>query len=261
MFERMLRNLKISMLAGICLATALPAHSALIHQYVFAGNVDDQGTGGVNGTLVGGGATATGGVLQLDGTAWVTFGSYLVPTTGNYSVLLFAQYNYDGNVHEFISQGGSGGPGFYIGPYGNEMRVTDNYNWTATPDFGGGSCGFCTRIAAPLDGNWHHYALVVTGSSAEFFIDGISRGTRGSFGIGAGGNPTILGSQFGGNSELFKGQMSDVRIYDNALTGAQVAAISAEDSGVPEPASVTLLAGALLAMTLRARRSGVARSR
>ncbi len=199
-----------------------PGHSALLHQYVFNGDVNDQVCAGVDGLLVGD-ASASGGVLTLDGTgAWVAFGSnFLVPTVGDFSVTLFAQYTYDGNVHEFISQGNSGGPGFYIGPYGNEMRVTDNYGWTPTPYFSGSCGGVCTGIEAPSDGEWHHYALVRNGSSAEFFIDCISRGTRAGLSIG-GANPTILGSQFGGNSELFNGLMKDVRIYDNALSLAAV---------------------------------------
>jgi hypothetical protein len=254
-----LRNaIKISMLTCMALVAIGPAHSTLIHQYTFNGNVNDQVGGGVNGSLVGD-ASATGGVLTLDGTgAWVAFGgSFLVPTVGDFSVMLFAKYTFDGNVHEFISQGNSGGPGFYIGPYGNEMRVTDNYGWTATPFFSGSCGGACTGIEAPSDGAWHHYALVRSGSIAEFFIDGISRGTRSGLSIG-GANPTILGSQFGGNSELFNGQMQDVRIYDNALSHAAVQEVSNGPSATPEPGSALLLGSALLGAGLFARRKRAA---
>jgi len=99
---------------------------------------------------------------------------------------------------------------------------------------------------------------VRSGSSAEFFIDGISRGTRASLAIGGGGNPTLLGSQFGGNTELFNGQMQDVRIYDNALSGAAVQQISDGPSGVPEPGSALLLGSALLGAAILARRKRLA---
>ena len=246
--------LHLSMLAGMGFLAAGPAHSGLIHQYTFNGNVNDQVGGGVNGTLVGD-ASAAGGVLTLDGSGdWVSFGSnFLVPTSGSYSVLLFAKFTYDGNVHEFISQGNSGGPGFYIGPYGNEMRVSDNYGWTATPSFSGSCGGVCTGIEAPSDGDWHHYALVVSSGSAEFFIDGISRGTRSGFSIG-GASPTVLGSQFGGNWELFNGMMQDVRIYDNALSTSAVQEIIANQSGVPEPGSAVLVGSVMLVAGLLKRR-------
>src|SRR5437868_9027028 len=99
-----------------------------------------------------------------------------------------------------MSQGS--GPHFYIGPYGNEIRITDNYYWTATPPVVAGSCGGCGGVATPLDGDWHHYALVADGSNAEFFIDGVSRATRAGFAIGAGGVPTVFGRQFN-NAEQF----------------------------------------------------------
>jgi Concanavalin A-like lectin/glucanases superfamily len=255
MFGSVSRVVKLFVLAGVGFGLAGPAHGTLIHQYIFNGNADDQVSGGVNGTLVGD-ATAVGGVLSLDGSgAWVNFGSnFLVPTSGNYSVMLFAKYTYDGSVHEFISQGNSGGPGFYIGPYGNEMRVTDNYGWIATPAFSGSCGGACTGVEAPSDGNWHHYALVVTGSSAEFLVDGILRATRSGFSIG-GASPTVLGSQFGGNWELFNGLMKDVRIYDDALTNSEVAQIATGSSEAPEPGSAMLVAAALLGARLLARRS------
>ena len=96
-------------------------------------------------------------MLTLDDTGdWVSFGSnFLVPDGGDdFTVTLFAKFVYDGNVHEFISQWNSGGPGFYIGPYGNEIRITDNDYWTASPPFVG-SCGGCGGVATPLDGDWH----------------------------------------------------------------------------------------------------------
>jgi hypothetical protein len=109
------------MTAAPGLVAAAPGHTALIHHYTFNGNVDDQ-AGDVNGTLVGD-ASAAGGVLTLDGTGdWVSFGSnFLVPDGGDdFTVTLFAKFVYDGNVHEFISQWNSGGPGFTSAP--TEMR-------------------------------------------------------------------------------------------------------------------------------------------
>src|SRR5262249_25268518 len=69
----------------------------------------------------------------------------------------------------------------------------------------------------PRTASWHHYAQVVDESNAEFFIDGVSRATSSGFSIG-GASPTLLGPQFGGNSERIAGQMRDVRIYRTTLS-------------------------------------------
>ena len=89
-------------------------------------------------------------------------------------------------------------------------------------------------------------------TDAEFFVDGVSRATRSGFSIG-GANPTLLGSQFGGNNELFNGSLRDVRIYDNPLTSSQVVAIANGTEGVPEPGTV-LFGSALLTVGLVWRR-------
>jgi hypothetical protein len=98
-----------------------------------------------------------------------------------------------------------------------------------------------------------NYALVVDGTDAEFFIDGVSRATRSGFSIGE-ANPTLLGSQFGGNNELFNGSLRDVRIYDNPLTSSQVVAIANGTEGVPEPGTDVLFGSALLTVGLVWRR-------
>lgn len=249
----MVHLLRISIAAALVLAAAAPGHAGLIHHYTFDGNVDDQ-AGSANGTLVGD-ASAAGGVLTLDGSGdWVTFSSYLVPTGGaDFSVAFFAKFVYSGGIHEFLSQGGSGS-GFYIGNYYNELRITDNYYWAGTPPFSG-DCGGCGGVATPQDGGWHHYALVIDGSNAEFFIDGVSRATRPGFAIGAGGATTVFGSQFGGGWEQFNGSLKDVRIYDNTLTAAQVGTLAnPESSPVPEPGTFALLGGTLLVAAAFARR-------
>jgi hypothetical protein len=63
------------------------------------------------------GASAVDGTLTLNGAnQYVQFGSHIVPTSRSYSVALFARESVLGSDFvEFISQGVSGGPGFYIG--------------------------------------------------------------------------------------------------------------------------------------------------
>jgi hypothetical protein len=75
-----------------------------------------------------------------------------------------------------------------------------------------------------LYGNWRHYALVFDGSRSFFYEDGILRddwsmGGRGGVQGGAGSS-----LHFGSLGEFsnFHGSIDDVRIYDVALSGAQI---------------------------------------
>ncbi|HEY4089292.1 MAG TPA: LamG domain-containing protein [Bryobacteraceae bacterium] len=245
--------MKLPLFAGLAIAATLPAHGALIHEYTFNGNVNDQ-VGLDDGTLHGD-ATATGGTLTLDGNAdWVSFGSDLIPFGSDFTVMLNAQSVF-GVVQEFISQGNSGGPGFYLGPYGSEIRVGDNYGWTATPDFNGSCGGACTGVEAPSDNAWHSYAVTVSGSNGAFYIDGILRATKSNYVTNGGSAFTVFGAQFGGGqNENLNGGLRDVQIYDNALSAAQVAAYS----DTPEPDTIVLLGGALAGLGLIARRKRIA---
>ena len=184
----------------------------LIHQYVFNGNANDQ-VGSANGTLLGG-ATVSGGLLSLNGsTAYVQFGSHIVPEIGSFSVTLFAQETAPtGGYIEFISQGFSGGPGFYLGHNpGGVIRASDAWISTGVP--------------FPSDGKRHHYALVVdsTADQAILYVDGVRRAATGAFSTTGSGTDTRLGRQFDPFAEFFNGSLSDVRIYQGALTSAEVA--------------------------------------
>ncbi len=228
---------------------ALPVQ-AQTHFWDFntSGIVNDLGTGpAASGTLFGG-ATVSGGVLNLDGsTGYVQFSSHLVPTVPSYSVTLFARAAAGANFghKEFISQGFSGGPGFYIGLdfNGTNMRASDPW----------GGVGGAQFIA---DNTFHHYALTVSSTNAWFYIDGALMATRGSsFTTTAGGTATRLGKQFAPFSEYFNGALDDVRIYDRVLSSQEIDALAdGPVTATPEPASILLLATGLMGVALITRR-------
>lgn len=78
-------------------------------------------------------------------------------------------------------------------------------------------------------GDWHHVAAVVGGGSHEFFVDGVSQGTA-NFELTPEQNPPIgigtkmkkEGSTISTTTGFFHGPISDVRLYDHALTTSEV---------------------------------------
>lgn len=230
-----------------CLA-ASPAGAQLLHHYTFDGAAVVDVAGSANGTLVNG-ATVAGGVLSLDGlNDHVQFGGFLVPHAGDYSVALFVRQAgaRQSQYVEFISQGTSSGPGFYVGYAPDGMvRVSDTWN--------------ATGFVFPDDQRRHHLALTVStvgAGESRVYFDGALVATLGlPITTGLVGSATRLGQQYDPHVEFFRGELDDVRIYGHTLGAHEVAAL-AHVAAVPEPATWTLLAAGLgvLAAVARGRR-------
>lgn len=201
--------------AALCVVSISnsPVQAAtLLHEYLFdtAGVVDS--VGGSNGTLMGG-ASVGSGVLSLDGVDdYVQFTSMLVPTgLSPFSVTLDAQQlSMPSGFVELISQGSSGGNGFYIGhdTIGN-FRFGDQHVFTGQP--------------FPNDNLFHSYALTSDVFGTKFYVDGsllFSSGTQIS--AISTGSDTRLGRQFDPFAEYFHGNIDNVRIYSGALTAEEV---------------------------------------
>jgi hypothetical protein len=193
-----------------------PVH--LIHEYAFEGDAHDR-IGSANGALLNG-SIAERGVLRLNGVdQYVEFGSHIVPTSGSYSVAFSAQETAPREQFaEFISQGSSNAPGFYLGYSAvapRRLRASDF--WLYTP------------AAFPGDRRWHSYALVVDSliSRSRLFLDGIPVATLGTpITSTSGGSHTRLGRQFEPFRESFRGNLADLRIYVGALTDREVAMLA-----------------------------------
>ncbi|MGG7567705.1 LamG-like jellyroll fold domain-containing protein [Rhodovulum sp. DZ06] len=227
-------------------AAAAPAAAAtLTHAYDFnAGTVTDT-VGGVNGGVLGGASVTGGGALFVNGApgSYAELTGKVVPTGGAaFSVALSAQaFSWGSGIVELISQGFSGGPGFYIGYAGSNFRLSDQL--ASTP------------VAFPTDGEWHDYLLTSSAAGTSFYIDGApALAAAVQLAPTASGTNTRFGAQFAPYTENFHGLIDDVMVWDDALSTSEINALYGV-SDVPVPAAAPLLAGAVaLLVGLRRRR-------
>jgi hypothetical protein len=225
----------------LMLCAAMAANAAtLIHSYTFGTAVTD-GTGSENGTLYGG-ASVSGGVLNLDGADdYVEFGTNLIPGSGSFSVLISAKLIIAPTSYREILSQGSSGNALYIGSEGGGgIRAGDQWPGTG--------------VNYPTDGEWHTFAFVRDegNSVTKFYLDGTVYSHLLTTNPAA--SETRFGRQYGGNSEYFAGQLDDVRIYSGALTDGEVVTLGSGSESVPEPWSFGLTGAGLLAVGLHHRR-------
>ena len=105
-------------------------------------------------------------------------------------------------------------------------------------------------------GEWHHHAVSKDGNVLTYYRDGVESGTHT---ITAGldhAQPLYFGGDaHAGNNEneFFDGRLDDIRIFDHALSQAEVRAV------IPEPSVLAVLFTSLGLLSLSARRSRRAR--
>lgn len=74
------------------------------------------------------------------------------------------------------------------------------------------------------DGSWHHVGIVWNGSNTKAVVDGsfVAQGDDGITSTGNGGTGFAIGDYQTGGSSDYEGKVDDVRIYDTALTEAEI---------------------------------------
>jgi hypothetical protein len=91
--------------------------------------------------------------------------------------------------------------------------------------------GGCTHSTPGLnDGAWHHVVYVVDAAGAKLYVDGALRSSRawtGAAGATTSTEPLRIGRYPGafGGAEFFNGSIDRVRLFNRALTGAEVQAL------------------------------------
>ena len=186
-----------------------------LHHYALDTLAIFDSNGTAQGELING-ASLGSGALNLDGLRnYAEFNSPLIPTSGSFSVALFArELSPTSDRMEMISQGTSYGPGFYIGYYppSRSIRVGDQWQTTG--------------VQFPDDHLWHHYAVTVDDTATRLYIDGVLRAKTSPIKISDKGTNTRLGQQFDTWGEFFHGSVDELWIFSGALSADEVSLLS-----------------------------------
>ena len=86
---------------------------------------------------------------------------------------------------------------------------------------------------APALNTWTHFAVTYDGATIRMYVNGVQTGTRAQTGALRTSTQPL---RFGGNAvwpEWFRGRLDEVRIYNRALTGAQIQADMAKAVSSP----------------------------
>jgi len=188
-----------------------------------------------NGPTWGSGPPGCGAVVFDGDDDYIeTAGTDVLPLTGNMTACCFVYMNnMDQNI-SFICKGNVG-PGYpqpwvlmsnpdYGGGWAY-LSVGDGGSQMPVYSYGGGG-----GTSSPLSsGSWFHVAATNNAGELRIYIDGILAGVVDASGqdITDGDYPILLGSREGGSPFYLNGLMSQVRVWDRALSGAEIAAIYA----------------------------------
>lgn len=181
-------------------------------------------------TLQGGatfGPGKAGNALALTGNKQFAESSgTLIPTQNtNYSVSAWVKLNDAGGAFQTVmSEDGDANSAFFLQYSGADRRWAFSFASIRA---------LAADIGQPVVGQWYHLVGVrdVSNSKLSIYVDGALAGSVGVLGGGdpGTGNLEIGRGKFGGNPvDYLNGTIDDAKIFDRALTAAEVSALNAQ---------------------------------
>ena len=132
---------------------------------------------------------------------------------------------------------------------GGADRITTNRSYVGLRSgnywMGLGDTQRYTVAADAITNNvWFHFTLVTNGSNASYYVNGVLVDTTSYTGLGAQlTDANFIGgiNSLGTPGSFFNGQMADTRIYNRALSAAEISTLYSEDHFAEKNASTTSL--------------------
>jgi chitodextrinase len=216
---------------------APPAGSGPLAAYSF-----DDGAGTVAGDATGHGKQGT-----ISGATWATgkYGSALSFDGANDRVdlpSLGVFYKAGFTLEAWVNKSGAKKDVAVVGtwnyPQGGPMLWIDDVVGRYRASLGSAEANFLDSGQSPAGGQWQHIAATYDGATARFFVNGTQVATK-AFGGNAGDNDTWrIGAYNNSPFGFFDGLIDEVRIYDRAVSAAQIQA----DMATPVAASPAVVA-------------------
>jgi Concanavalin A-like lectin/glucanases superfamily/PEP-CTERM motif len=254
------------------------ARAGLVSQWLFnetGGTVALDSMGGINGTLSGGatfdpGAGPGGGIysgaisFSAATDSFVNMGKVYPFTSGPFSIVVWIETD-QANASPVVPQGQivlsehhtgtANGYFFALNNVGDGLATTGSHFYASSSAVG--------TTQNVNDGHWHQLAITYNAGSMSYYIDGALVSSGGGNAIAANDAPFMVGGvdNFGTLSGTYSGLISDVSVYNNALSSSDVASLYEQViQSVPEPSSLAMgmiglaLAGGTAAMERNRRR-------
>ena len=193
----------------------------------------DRSGNGNNGTLINTPQLAIGKkgqALQFNGSnQYIDVGSAIAP--GTISIAAWVKLNAYTPDAYFVSTGSSVSDGYHFGTYNG--AGSNNFAWF----FGAGS-GILYSTTVPTLGKWYHVVATYDGTNQKIYVNGVLENTRGSAGYRAPSITTKIARR-GQGTNFINGTLDDVRIYNRALSAAEVQSLSANQFAVSHGGPLT----------------------
>jgi len=205
-----------------------PDDSRLIGHWTFDGNMQDSsgrgnhGTGGGNPTFVAGNIGLN--ALDLDGSDYVAIDGVVDDITStNITLSIWIKTTQGGEGNVFAANDSASGYSLLFGIQGG-----DPYRWD------GGDARYPPAVN---DNRWHLLTYVRDGATGYIYVDGLLRASYPSgFSLGSVTRWSI-GQEWddASPSDFYNGEVDDARIYDYALSAAEVAWLTGRTQPFDKP--------------------------
>jgi len=197
-----------------------------------------------------GDAAVVGGVAVFDGDGdGITVATTGLGASTSHTVAVWALGD-TGNDGAFLGSGAAGYERFFMRYIGSGARMTGALNYDAGWDGVDSPNGYFNAGEwLVTGGEWHHMAMTWDSGTqtASAYIDGVQvKSLAMNWAFPGFYNDTLVMAD---NWVDFAGSLDDLRLYDSALSAAEVAAL------IPEPSSLALAGLGLLPLLSRRRRA------